>query len=163
MLGTIPYPIPTSPIPCPNPDLEIRYAPQKGRSVHAKTNIAKGSLVDVSPILLFTNEQISGNPLSCYTYTMTIQGQRLQGLALGMGSMFNHHDTPNVGYFIEKKEGYIRYIAGRDIEQGEELCISYGKVDWMSGYVQDDTTVKCDITEESNEDAFFKLSGIELS
>lgn len=46
---------------------------------------------------------------------------------LGLGSMFNHSTREqNVGWTRDLAGQLITYHALRDIEPGEELCISYG-------------------------------------
>ena len=48
-------------------------------------------------------------------------------LALGLGSLFNHHPTSaNVSYELDKTTRSIRYRTVRQIQKGEELCICYG-------------------------------------
>ena len=54
-----------------------------------------------------------------------------QALALGLGSMFNHMRSPNVGWERDIPTQSIRYFAVRDIMEGEELCISYGPKLWF--------------------------------
>lgn len=48
-------------------------------------------------------------------------------LALGLGSLFNHHPfNANVSYELDKKTLSIKYRTVRDIQEGEELFICYG-------------------------------------
>ena len=56
-----------------------------------------------------------------------------QALALGLGSMFNHSTkAQNVRWSRNTEQDYIVYTSLRDIEVGEELCISYGsRVLWF--------------------------------
>lgn len=56
-----------------------------------------------------------------------------QALALGLGSMFNHSTkAQNVRWSRNTENDYIIYTSIRDIEAGEELCISYGsRVLWF--------------------------------
>jgi hypothetical protein len=50
-----------------------------------------------------------------------------QALALGLGSMFNHSTkAQNVRWSRNMELDYIIYTSIRDIQAGEELCISYG-------------------------------------
>src|ERR1700712_2566382 len=50
-----------------------------------------------------------------------------QALILGLGSMFNHSTLhQNVGWERDLKNLLITYTTLRDINEGEELCISYG-------------------------------------
>ncbi|KAF9021076.1 cytidine deaminase-like protein [Hymenopellis radicata] len=53
-------------------------------------------------------------------------------LALGLGSLFNHSDVPNVSYELDHSTDSIRYITTRDIESGQELCIFYGHQLWFA-------------------------------
>lgn len=46
---------------------------------------------------------------------------------LGLGSMFNHsHAKQNAGWTRDVEKGIITYRALRNIQIGEEICISYG-------------------------------------
>lgn len=47
-------------------------------------------------------------------------------LALGLGSLFNHSDQPNVSFKLNTQQYTIEYTTFRPIQQGEELCIFYG-------------------------------------
>lgn len=50
-----------------------------------------------------------------------------QAVVLGLGSMFNHSSLhQNVGWERDLTNLLITYSTLRDINQGEELCISYG-------------------------------------
>lgn len=50
-----------------------------------------------------------------------------QAIVLGLGSMFNHSAIrQNIGWKRNLEAEVIVYSALRDIEQGEELLISYG-------------------------------------
>ena len=62
--------------------------------------------------------------------------QRMEALALGLGSLFNHGGTTvatNLKYSIDKLQGTITYTTSRAVEVDEELCIWYGDdVSWMT-------------------------------
>lgn len=50
-----------------------------------------------------------------------------QAIALGLGSLFNHSTLhQNVGWKRVLSDQCLIYSALRDIDEGEELCISYG-------------------------------------
>ena len=51
-------------------------------------------------------------------------------LALGLGSMFNHSQAPNVGFMRKQDDVMIEFTTLRDIAQGEELCMCVPI--WMS-------------------------------
>lgn len=47
-------------------------------------------------------------------------------LALGVGSLFNHSQQPNLNYTIDHDQLVIRFRAARAIAANEELTITYG-------------------------------------
>lgn len=53
-------------------------------------------------------------------------------LALGVGSLFNHSQHPNLDYRIDDQNQLIRYIAACDIKAEEELTIFYGDNLWFT-------------------------------
>lgn len=104
-----------------------------GRGVFASSSILKGTVVEVSPVLIFTKVEVekhtSQTCLEHYTYYWPdpAGGPQTQAIALGLGSMFNHSiRRQNVIWARDIAAGTIVYTAHRDIEAGEELCISYG-------------------------------------
>ncbi|KAE9404000.1 cytidine deaminase-like protein [Gymnopus androsaceus JB14] len=52
-------------------------------------------------------------------------------LALGIGSLFNHSNSPNVSYTLDPQTDSIRYKTVRDVDVDEELCIFYGHKLWF--------------------------------
>ena len=71
---------------------------------------------------------------------------------LGLGSMFNHSTVyQNVGWKRDLKRGVIVYTALRDLQEGEELLISYGtKLTFV------DVEAK-ELESEEEEDPFARL------
>lgn len=108
--------------------------PQTGRGIFAKTPIPKDTIIETSPVLVFTPLEVENHTthtsLAHYTYywpSPTGSGPQSQAIALGLGSMFNHSGVrQNVVWRRDVERGVIVYSACRDIEVGEELCISYG-------------------------------------
>jgi len=47
-------------------------------------------------------------------------------LSLGVGSLFNHSQHPNLNYTVDHDQLIIRYRAARAIAAQEELTITYG-------------------------------------
>ena len=80
-----------------------------------------------------------------------------QALALGLGSIFNHSNRPNIGYRKDLEQETITYTALRDIGSGEELCISYGPKLWF-----EDVEVEKDQDEEIEETEIAILDRIQL-
>jgi SET domain-containing protein len=130
----------------PQCQLYLKSVPGKGRGVYAAEVIPSGTLIHISPVLIFPQDPphaktSSGDPmessqienhekqiLSHYTYTW---GANEQALALGLGSMFNHSRHNNVGFLLNKPEQIISYLTLREVSAHEELCISYGNNLWF--------------------------------
>ncbi|SPO20455.1 uncharacterized protein UTRI_00855_B [Ustilago trichophora] len=105
----------------------------RGRGVYATSCIPGGTLIEVSPVLLFPPAEYalhgSKTQLDGYTFVWkrTSDGAAVMALALGLGSLFNHHPgSPNVKWMLDHATHSIRYTTTRRIEEGEELTISYG-------------------------------------
>jgi tRNA-specific adenosine deaminase 3 len=52
-------------------------------------------------------------------------------LALGLGSLFNHSENPNVSYTLDASTDSIRFKATKMIQTGDEMCIFYGHNLWF--------------------------------
>ncbi|KAJ2638520.1 hypothetical protein GGF44_002788 [Coemansia sp. RSA 1694] len=113
--------------------LELRTHPLRGRGVFTRSAISKGTLVHISPVLLFGHAEYSehGKHTKLDHYTYCWRGGF--ALALGLGSMFNHEPLgrENIGFTRDMERELIRYTALRDIAAGEELCICYGPNVWF--------------------------------
>ncbi|KAI9358023.1 hypothetical protein BD770DRAFT_387572 [Pilaira anomala] len=111
--------------------LELRSDPVKGRGVFTNQKIEGNKLVEISPVLFFNAEEYANHGkytiLDHYTYCWPGG----YGLALGLGSMFNHDSDPNIGFIRDIPNKLIRYMTLRTIEKDEELCISYGNHLWF--------------------------------
>jgi hypothetical protein len=129
-----------------------RSDPMKGRGLIATRDILPHTVLHVAPtIILHANEyqsHLKYTLLEDYLFKAPSNGQYL--LALGYGSLFNHSQSPNVDYRIERLpteselsnqadtpplnqsgdhpvEYIITYKSGHQhIKCGDELCIFYG-------------------------------------
>ena len=103
-----------------------------GRSVFASQPIESNTIIEISPVLLFNPEEYEAHGrhtiLDSYTFVWerNTSGNTM-ALALGLGSLFNHHPkSANVSYELEKPTRCLRYRTVRQNQKGEELCICYG-------------------------------------
>ena len=114
--------------------VEVRDAgPGKGRGVFATAPIARGTLIEVVPVIVLSKEsyELHGchTELSHYTFCWPGGGQ---AVALGMaGSMWNHRRPPNVGFVRDVVGQTIAFSAVEPIARGEECCIDYGRNLWF--------------------------------
>ncbi|GMH46826.1 hypothetical protein TrVE_jg9653 [Triparma verrucosa] len=111
---------------------EMRSNEISGRGLYATILIPAGTLIHTAPCLLFTKDSYTAHArhtvLEHYLFNCT-NGDRL--LALGYGSIFNHDETPNVDFRVDRENMCITYRACREIEAGKELCIYYGDKLWF--------------------------------
>jgi SET domain-containing protein len=101
----------------------------KGRGVLARSHIAAEELIEYSPMLTCTADEIpkEGHSFSDFMFHCG------DGLALGLGyaSLYNHADEPNCAFHIDAKREAIGFTALRRIAAGEELTIDYGIPLWF--------------------------------
>ena len=50
---------------------------------------------------------------------------RKGALALGFGSLYNHSYAPNARYLPDFDLNILEFVAVRDIQPGEEICVNY--------------------------------------
>jgi tRNA-specific adenosine deaminase 3 len=118
---------------------------QHGRGVFATINIKRGTLVENAHAIRIEKDEyekhISKTCLEHYVYTAPDKGAML--MVLGIGSLFNHADPPNLDYRIvtDSKTGG----AHRD-----ELCIYYGRAVWWE---KQEEKNKQQVTEENEQEA----------
>ncbi|KZP31462.1 hypothetical protein FIBSPDRAFT_849425 [Athelia psychrophila] len=112
--------------------LEIRLTQDKGRGVFATRHIPVETVIEISPALLFDKQVYHDHArhtiLDDYTFRWPDGGQ---ALALGLGSLFNHADTPNVAFAVDTPTHSIRFTVMRHVEPGDELTIFYGNTLWF--------------------------------
>ncbi|KAG8893418.1 hypothetical protein FRC01_013606, partial [Tulasnella sp. 417] len=120
--------------------LVIRETEKKGRGVFATQPIPSGTVVDISPVLLFPKENYATHA----KYTIVddyafVWGDGQMALAMGLGSMMNHEETPNVSYSILREAHCIKFTTMKSVQTGDELCIYYGSKLWFQSDAQAST------------------------
>ncbi|KXL41409.1 hypothetical protein M433DRAFT_140434 [Acidomyces richmondensis BFW] len=118
--------------------ISLRTNTPKGRGVFAGAHIASGTIIDTCPVLVLdateSSTHVEKTSLSHYTYNWplldthgNVMKGKTQAVVFGLGSMFNHSTKgQNVGWERDLMHDLVIYRALRDINEGEELCISYG-------------------------------------
>jgi len=125
--------------------------------VLAKTQFAKGEIVEISPVIFVGPETKAVPRLKDYIFEID-KLKQIYGVVLGYGSLYTHSENPNITFAYNSKNRQMYFIAARTINAGEELTINYGKDYWneRSGFgamaqqqpVQSDEVV---VKGESNE------------
>ena len=118
----------------------------------AKTQFAKGEIVEIAPIIFVGPETKAVPRLKDYIFEID-KNKQIYGVVLGYGSLYRHNENPNVTFAYNSKNRQMYFIAAKTINAGSELTINYGKDYWLerSGFgtmapqepiTTDDTVVK---------------------
>lgn len=105
---------------------------KKGKSymVSAKTQFARGEIVETCPIVQLGSEATAIDSLRDIVFELD-KTQDAWALVLGYGSLYGHSDEPNMEYAYNKKNKQMVFMATRPIKMGEELTIDYGEDFWL--------------------------------
>lgn len=126
--------------------------------VLAKTQFAKGEIVEIAPVI-FVGPEVKAVPrLNDYVFEID-SAKQIYGVVLGYGSLYKHSETPNLTFAYNSKNRQMYFIAAKTINAGAQLTIDYGKDYWLerSGFgavaPQDPITQDASVSkgEDSNE------------
>jgi SET domain-containing protein len=107
-------------------DLYIRKIRGMGRSVFASRAFRKAELIEVCPVILLpgiTDEDQLGG-MRKYVFQWHVAGDVL-AIALGYGSLYNHHPNPNAEFTLRYTKKEIVFRAIREITPGEQIFVDY--------------------------------------
>ena len=113
------------------PSLFISQTENMGRGVFTSENIAKGTLIEDSPVIVMSKaaEKLLNQTL-LYDYIFEWGEKKDQCcLALGYIPLYNHSYRSNCEYEMDFKNEMIKIKAVHFIKAGEELFINYNG-DW---------------------------------
>ena len=111
----------------------IKDSPGKGRGVFATESISSGEVIELSYIKILNWRH---DRLSTHSYSFPKQSKKVEYnfLPLGYGVVYNHSDNPNADWECDGTTWKI--YATRDIEAGEELCITYNPGFWETNGIK---------------------------
>jgi SET domain-containing protein len=107
-------------------DVEVRESEIHGWGVFAKTDIHEGIVVEESPLTRTTIHSENDRHTFLNNYFWSDEEDNYI-LSLGLASVFNRSNTPNLIFEAFLDEGFYRFTACRDLWEGEELFIDYTK------------------------------------
>ncbi len=116
------------------PFLFIAPAQKMGRGVFTSSSIDAGTIVEISPVLVMTNDDrklLDKTLLHDYIFEW---GNSIKQccMALGYVPLYNHSYQSNCEYEMDFENEMISIKAVRFIKAGEELFINYNG-DWNNG------------------------------
>lgn len=94
----------------------------KNRCVHAISDITKGEIIEIAPVVPFTVNGSALNELD--DYPIAWRGER-DCIAMGISEFINHSQKPNAKWYNNFKNKTITLKAIKDIYKGEEVTIHY--------------------------------------
>jgi len=97
--------------------------------VLAKTQYAKGEIVEIAPVIFVGPETKAVPRLKDYIFEIDKEKQTY-GVVLGYGSLYGHSSTPNITFAYNKQNRQMYFISAKTINAGAELTIDYGKDYW---------------------------------
>lgn len=123
-----------------NDGLLVKYInDRKGRGVFASKKFPYGSLVESCPVLVIPSDQAEmmiNTILWQYLFPWNTYDDFLgdRAVCMGYGLLYNHSKNSNTAYVFNDNPQLksIDFYARRDIEIGEEITISYGKILWFN-------------------------------
>lgn len=97
----------------------------KGFGVFTKKKIAKGTLIEISPVVVMSaKEKKMVEQTKLYNYIFDWEKKQCC-MALGFVPIYNHAYEANCEYMQDYENHTIMIVAVRDIEKNEELTINY--------------------------------------
>ena len=98
-----------------------------GRGVFSTKAFKKGEVIEKCPMLVIGQkhtEPICKTGLQYYLFSHPDNKQTI--LALGYGSLYNHHELPNALYEMDTDDMILCIKARTYIRKGKEIFINYG-------------------------------------
>ena len=117
-----------------SPQLFIAQTGDMGRGVFTTDNIGKGTIIEVSPVIVMTGAErklLDQTLLHDYIFEWG-DDRKSCAMALGYVPLYNHSYRSNCEYEMDYEEGLITVRSVRRISEGEEVFINYNG-DWNDG------------------------------
>jgi uncharacterized protein len=110
----------------------VEYSKNKSGKycVLAKTQFAKGEIVEIAPVIFVGLEAKAVSRLKDYIFEID-KSKGQYGVVLGYGSLYGHSPDPNVTFAYNKENRQMYFIAAKTINAGAELTINYGDEYWQ--------------------------------
>lgn len=108
--------------------LYVAESPRHDRAVFASRRFEKGDLIERCPVIVLSSkDHATLDDTDLYGYVFEWWGG--VALAFGFGSFYNHSGDPSAEYELLEEDRVVAFRAVRDIEQDEEITISYAEHD----------------------------------
>lgn len=111
--------------------LFVAVSPGKGRGVFASADIAAGTVIELSPVIVMSGAErllLDQTLLHDYIFEWGPEQERCC-MALGYVPVYNHSYKSNAEYYMDFEKEEIEVKTVREIAAGEEVTINYNG-DW---------------------------------
>lgn len=127
----------------PRHNIRLNYFEGKGRGVVAGEDIAKGALIERSPVIIIpAEERFLVDQTIIFTYAFLWEkgttdqdmysGEGRLGIPLGFATLLNHSPTPTAECIPLIADFAVEIRALRDIRGGEEITLEYKMDLWFT-------------------------------
>lgn len=109
------------------PYLFIAPSNQRGRGVFTSKNIPANTVIEISPVLIFTakeRKEVEKTKLFDYIFEWG-QSRKQAAIAFGYVSMYNHSYDSNCDYEMDFDQNFMTIKTVKPVKKGEELFINY--------------------------------------
>ena len=109
------------------PLVVVRSTHDKGRGVFAARKIPAGTSIEACPVIVIPPEEVEilGKTVLGNYHFQWGGLSEASAIALGFGSLYNHAHDPNAMYVKKYEAREIEFVSLRDIDEGEEITVSY--------------------------------------
>jgi SET domain-containing protein len=108
-----------------------------GWGVFTSQNIPQFTVVETCPVVVYPKEileiaawnagqdkhRFASLGLSLYSLKWD---DSFLAIPLGYGGIYNHSDSKNCQFMVDKEKGFLHIVTLRDIEENEQLLVHYG-------------------------------------
>lgn len=110
--------------------IHIQSSPLHGLGVFAKSDIAKGEVIERCPYIVIDDDDLQeANRLNDYLYNSPDRvGDYL--CMMGYGMLYNHGKLANAEWQIDDDNRFVCFTALCDIPMGAEITHDYGEEYW---------------------------------
>jgi len=110
--------------------VEFSKRPGGEYTVLAKTQFARGEIVEICPVVILGEEAKTIDRLKDIIFEID-RDKNEWALVLGYGSLYRHSDKANLDYAYNRLTKQMYFITNKTVKHGEELSINYGQDYWM--------------------------------
>ncbi len=107
-----------------------------GLGVFSDALIPANTMLEECHWIKYKRDDCSSPQLNDYVYEVTDDPNASEeetgynAMVLGFGSIYNHSFDNNAQYLFDEEKNVFVYQSTRDIQPGEQICISYGEKWW---------------------------------